>query len=167
MLTLAAPSGCGALELTLQVSPWTDSFRGATRAVTISADDSSTGQRVGSLGLEELPLPTGGVTEARPLLSGLIVQPTHRRRGVARRLVDAAEAQARAWGYTELMLYVAADNRAAVQLYDAIGFVDAADGTRCEVAPEAADADAPFSFLTSWLRRAGGARILFLRKACD
>ena len=115
---------CCALDVNLRISPWVDNFRGATRAVTIVAEDAG-GQRLGSLGLEELPVQA----LPRPLLSGLIVEPAHRRRGIARQLVFAAEDQARDWGHSELVLYVEASS-SALNFYDAIGFVDA-NGARC------------------------------------
>ena len=69
----------------------------------------------------------------RPLLSGLVVEPRFRRRGVARQLVAEAEAFVKSeWSKDEILLFVEESNRAAVGLYDALGYVRAADGTRVE-----------------------------------
>jgi ribosomal-protein-alanine N-acetyltransferase len=52
----------------------------------------------------------------------LAVEPSHRRRGVARALLEAGLAQAAAAGAGEAFLEVAADNPAALQLYRQAGF---------------------------------------------
>jgi ribosomal-protein-alanine N-acetyltransferase len=51
------------------------------------------------------------------------VEPGHRRRGAARRLLDAVMEQARAAGAKTLFLEVGADNPGARTLYDSLGFV--------------------------------------------
>jgi ribosomal-protein-alanine N-acetyltransferase len=55
----------------------------------------------------------------------LAVDPGHRRRGVARALLEAGLAQAAAMGAEEAFLEVAADNRAALALYRQEGFEEA------------------------------------------
>jgi [ribosomal protein S18]-alanine N-acetyltransferase len=52
----------------------------------------------------------------------LAVRPEARRRGVARRLIDAAAVQAIGAGADEMFLEVAEDNPAALGLYHAAGF---------------------------------------------
>lgn len=52
----------------------------------------------------------------------LAVEPSHRRLGVARALLQAGAAQARAMGAEALFLEVAADNAAAIALYREAGF---------------------------------------------
>ena len=52
----------------------------------------------------------------------LAVEPAHRRRGVARALLDAGLVQATAAGAETAFLEVAADNAAAIALYRAAGF---------------------------------------------
>lgn len=53
----------------------------------------------------------------------VVVAPTHRRRGLARELIDAGIAWARERGAETMLLEVAADNIAARGLYESIGFV--------------------------------------------
>lgn len=55
-------------------------------------------------------------------LSNLAVQENHRRRGVARMLLQFAEQQALEWGFRNLYLHVMADNRRARQLYQQMGY---------------------------------------------
>jgi ribosomal-protein-alanine N-acetyltransferase len=54
----------------------------------------------------------------------LAVEPAARRRGIARALITAAMAAARAAGAEAMFLEVAADNAAALGLYAAAGFAD-------------------------------------------
>lgn len=54
----------------------------------------------------------------------LAVRPDRRRRGVARRLVEASLAEAAARGAERMFLEVAADNEAARVLYKALGFAE-------------------------------------------
>ena len=56
-------------------------------------------------------------------ITGLAVDSAHRRRGVARSLLDAAAAEARAHGARRLTLRVLAPNTAARGAYEAAGFV--------------------------------------------
>lgn len=53
---------------------------------------------------------------------GLGVTPAHRRRGVGRKLLTAALAQANAYGAARMILEVAIDNGAARRLYASVGF---------------------------------------------
>lgn len=52
----------------------------------------------------------------------LAVDPAHRRRGIARTLLAAAEKGARARGRTAMTLEVRCDNRAALRLYELCGY---------------------------------------------
>ena len=69
---------------------------------------------------------------ARPLLNihDLAVLPTHRRRGVGRRLLTHLEAKARALGCCKLTLEVREDNGGAQRLYRDVGFADEGTPTR-------------------------------------
>ncbi|HEY0833446.1 MAG TPA: GNAT family N-acetyltransferase [Azospirillum sp.] len=58
-------------------------------------------------------------------LSALAVDPAWRRRGVARRLLDAVYERARTIGFDRVTLHVWADNAPARRLYDAQGFTPA------------------------------------------
>ncbi|HEY8516701.1 MAG TPA: GNAT family N-acetyltransferase [Candidatus Binatia bacterium] len=64
---------------------------------------------------------------ARPLLNvhDLAVVPQHRRRGVARGLLEHVERRARELGCVKLTLEVLEDNLAAQALYRSLGFTDA------------------------------------------
>jgi ribosomal protein S18 acetylase RimI-like enzyme len=55
-------------------------------------------------------------------LDELYVEPSHRRRGLGKRLIDAAMDVARARGCLALDLEVEPDHDAAVRLYEAVGF---------------------------------------------
>lgn len=55
-------------------------------------------------------------------LERIAVMPSRRRQGVARQLLDALCAAARAQGATRMLLEVAADNEAAIAFYEAYGF---------------------------------------------
>jgi ribosomal protein S18 acetylase RimI-like enzyme len=62
----------------------------------------------------------------RPLLNvhDLHVVRAHRRRGIARALLDAVESRARELGCCKLTLEVQENNREALRLYGSFGFVD-------------------------------------------
>ena len=66
----------------------------------------------------EPPTPAGD-----PFLSSLWVDPWHRRRGIARELVEAAVERAATVGATAVSLWVLDGNEEAGQFYTAIGFV--------------------------------------------
>ena len=55
-------------------------------------------------------------------ISNLAVRPHYRRRGVARRLLQASDRVARNWATGNLSLHVMEDNRAARELYKANGY---------------------------------------------
>lgn len=57
-------------------------------------------------------------------LSALAVEPTHRRRGIARRLLARVYDRAREGGFDRLSMHVWADNGAARALYAAEGFTE-------------------------------------------
>jgi len=56
-------------------------------------------------------------------LTSLFVHPTHRRRGIARMLVERLLTQAETAGLESVRLEVVADNLEAVALYESLGFV--------------------------------------------
>lgn len=97
-------------------APWS-----AEGLVPLLADD-----RVVVIGLEDdgrllgFVLARHAADEAEILM--LAVDPTARRRGHARRLLDAASRELRAHGAARLFLEVAEDNAAACALYAAAGF---------------------------------------------
>jgi len=60
----------------------------------------------------------------RPLLANLAVSPLARRRGLARQLCLAGEAEVLSWGYTELLLLVESENTPALKLYRSLGYTE-------------------------------------------
>jgi ribosomal protein S18 acetylase RimI-like enzyme len=95
--------------------------------------DGAAGQQqkriIGCAGIEVTPIPksnlkgptSGGVRA--PLMSNLAVSREFRRKGIAEKLVEEAERVARyEWGYDDCYLYVEDRNRAAVKLYEKLGY---------------------------------------------
>jgi ribosomal protein S18 acetylase RimI-like enzyme len=68
------------------------------------------------------PTPLASNAHVRAI-TGLAVDPAAQRRGVGRRLVEAARARAVEEGATRLTLRVLAHNAGALRLYEACGFV--------------------------------------------
>mmetsp|Transcript_26291 Transcript_26291/g.38849 ORF Transcript_26291/g.38849 Transcript_26291/m.38849 type:complete len:245 (+) Transcript_26291:141-875(+) len=63
------------------------------------------------------------ILKQAPLMSNLAVGREFRRRGIAEELVNEAEELARKkWGYDEVYLYVEKRNKAAVRLYQKLGY---------------------------------------------
>lgn len=58
----------------------------------------------------------------QPYISNLLVDRRYRRRGYAKRLVQACEDTARAWGFDSVFLHVDADYLPAVLLYESLGY---------------------------------------------
>jgi ribosomal protein S18 acetylase RimI-like enzyme len=63
-------------------------------------------------------------------VGSLVVAPAFRRRGVARRLLEALAVRARQWSLPQLALRVHRENEAAQRLYRQAGFVPLAPGLR-------------------------------------
>ena len=122
--------------------------------------EAADGELLGSAALEVCRLLDGAIScepvaVARPLLSGMIVQPSHRRRGVASALLKEAEAQATAWGFDEIVLNVQRSNSAAAELYARSGYC--ADSE----ASERTDVDS-LSWWDRW--RWGGSYVLLCKE---
>ncbi|MEO0854625.1 MAG: GNAT family N-acetyltransferase, partial [Cyanobacteria bacterium J06648_11] len=65
----------------------------------------------------------GGNSDRRyPYIANLAVLSQHRRCGVARQLLSAAEDVARTWGCLQIYLHVMEDNRPARMLYHQLGY---------------------------------------------
>lgn len=78
---------------------------------------------LGCLALAVRPWGEGTRSAPVPWVEAWYVAPGHRRRGVGRALMRAAEARARAMGFAELGSDAAADNRAGLAAHRALGFV--------------------------------------------
>ena len=120
---LASISPC----LTIRRAPLLGHSRSVSQGTMLRAEDADDGEILGSAALEVCRLHGGSIScepvaVARPLLSGMIVQPSHRRRGVASALLTEAEAQAMAWGFDEVVLNVQRSNSAATVLYARRGY---------------------------------------------
>ena len=74
--------------------------------------------------LAPLPPPFPSDAPTRAYVSNVAVSPRHRRRGVARALLGAAERRAARLGQAEIWLHVDAENAGANALYDALGYED-------------------------------------------
>ena len=110
----------------VRVLPWAGHREPSALLV---AEDAESGEAFGKCGLQVLDLTPGGVgvqqatgeqmtlLRARPLLSSLNVEPQHRRRGVAKQLMEKAESLALEWGYAEIVLQVDKRNENAIALY--------------------------------------------------
>jgi ribosomal protein S18 acetylase RimI-like enzyme len=78
-----------------------------------------------AIGVEEIPDngKTGRGSTRAPLMSNVAVGKQFRRRGIAEDLVKEVEEIARKqWGYDEVYLYVEERNKAAVRLYQKLGY---------------------------------------------
>lgn len=65
-------------------------------------------------------------------ISNVAVREKYRRKGIAKRLIAKAEAQARSWGYHAIALHSDLNNPGATKLYKCQGF-------RCIKVPEGAN----------------------------
>ncbi|CAM9431548.1 unnamed protein product [Chrysoparadoxa australica] len=64
----------------------------------------------------------GDDTKLRPLLSNLVVFQGARKQGLGKQLTARCEKEARSWGYTEVLLLVDEENKAARKLYQKCGY---------------------------------------------
>lgn len=98
-------------------------FHDSPRALMLVAEDE--GQLVGELSLKAVSS-RKAVRHVATL--GMSVKSAHRRKGVGRKLLDAALEWAPSAGIKRIELYVYARNAPAIALYEACGFV--VEGTR-------------------------------------
>ena len=120
--------------------------RQANSLITALADDDET--VVGVCGIEVVMLTPSALDarraaesdiftlEERPLLTNLAVSRAYRRQGIAKQLCREAEARARSWGYSEVLLKVEKDNSKARKLYRGLGYRVVAEDREAE-RPEA------------------------------
>ena len=86
-----------------------------------------TGELTGCAGIEVSQIPDKKLkslkTQTGPLMSNLAVGRDFRRKGIAEKLVNEAERMVRCeWGYSDCYLYVEERNKAAVRLYQKLGY---------------------------------------------
>jgi ribosomal protein S18 acetylase RimI-like enzyme len=86
-----------------------------------------TGEIIGCAGLEVTPIPEnnlkGPKTGRGPLMSNVAVSKKYRRKGIGEKLVKEAERISRyVWGYDYCYLYVEERNKAALKLYQKLGY---------------------------------------------
>jgi ribosomal protein S18 acetylase RimI-like enzyme len=111
----------------LQFSEFRSRYAGVTRgqAELILCQDAQ-GKLIGCAGIEVSPIPSqpkSVQTKRGPLMSNVAVSKKYRRRGIGEKLVQEAERIARyEWGFNDCYLYVEERNRAAVQLYQKLGY---------------------------------------------
>jgi GNAT superfamily N-acetyltransferase len=132
-----AKVGGGAKELndrqrrqlsSLQFSEFRSRYAGVSRgqAELILCTTSTNNELIGCAGIEVSPIPNqpkGTRTTRAPLMSNVAVSKKYRRRGIGEKLVAEAERIARyEWGYNDCYLYVEERNRAAVKLYQKLGY---------------------------------------------
>lgn len=96
---------------------WRSRLRGfAGRPGVVMVDEVDDGQLTGTVGVGQFEQPDEAI------IWGMWVDPAHRRRGVAQRLLDAAIDWAREQEYRSVMLHVTDGNDAAHRLYVDAGF---------------------------------------------
>lgn len=77
---------------------------------------------LGACGVNVEKQPGFAGDESVPVLANLVVDPSVRRRGIARKLVQACEDEVRGWGFRKLFLKVEEPNAAARKLYEKLGY---------------------------------------------
>lgn len=77
---------------------------------------------LGACGVNVEKQPAFAGDEGVPVLANLVVDPSARRRGIARMLVQKCEDEVRAWGFRKLYLKVEEPNAPAIKLYSKLGY---------------------------------------------
>ena len=121
------------------------------RSALLVAEDDESGALVGVAGIQAISQTPDGrgedqqrfmkrdkraLMDVRPLLSNVAVVPSHRRQGIASRMVQSAEDVVRAWGFDELLLLVNERNGGARALYAQRGYTvegEPLDGEECDI----------------------------------
>ncbi len=92
----------------------------------LAFEDGTADPPVGVIAATREPMAPPG----EPFISSLWVAPGHRRRGIARGLIQAAADHAAGWGAEAVSLWVLDGNEAAHRLYAAVGFVHTGERQR-------------------------------------
>lgn len=100
------------------IRPWNDADRDFTQAV----DGATSTILLAKAGDETLASAMVGYDGHRGWVYYLAVAPAHRRRGLGKQMMDAAERWLRECGAPKIQLMVREDNDAVIAFYDAIGF---------------------------------------------
>ena len=82
-------------------------------------DDGAVVAGIGMMAIDWPPHPTHPTSDKRGYILNVYVEPSHRRRGLARRLVETAMAEGRALGLDYLILHATAEGR---KLYERLGW---------------------------------------------
>jgi ribosomal protein S18 acetylase RimI-like enzyme len=104
-------------------------------------------QIVGNVSLNRAP-----GSRQRYIICNIVVQDAYQRRGIGRRLTEAAVAEAKELGAEGVVLQVFQDNLPALRLYTSLGFQEAAGETelRLEAVQSVAVLDAPGYLIRPW-----------------
>jgi GNAT superfamily N-acetyltransferase len=94
----------------------------------LAFEDETAAEPIGVVAITRKPLAQGG----EHFISSLWVDPEHRRRSIAKELIQTATDRVVAWGARAVSLWILGGNDRAHKLYMAVGFVDTDD---CQVAP--------------------------------
>ena len=95
-----------------------------TRHVIYVACHSKTGKVLGLAEIDDRPAPpTDQYATPRPYMFNVAVNPKWQRKGIARALVSSCEDVARAWGKPQVWLKVRSTSKAAIAMYESMGYV--------------------------------------------
>lgn len=95
-----------------------------TRHVIYVACDNKTGKVLGLAEIDDRPsAPNDQYATPRPYMFNVAVNPKFQRKGIAKALVSSCEEVARAWGKPQVWLKVRSSSKAAVAMYESLGYI--------------------------------------------